>query len=122
MSEYVYCLECKPPKKFKQITATHLNKEHGITVAEYLKLHPDVNLVAQSIRKKLVAANEAKWNDPDYKDRVAKTISGVITQQWEDGKYSRTQTEEHVAKRVKSSQKTKTKKRQIPTSRLGDWA
>ena len=60
-----------------------------------------------SIRKKLVAANEAKWADPDYKERVAKTISGVITQQWDDGKYSRTQTEDHTMKRSISSQKTK---------------
>lgn len=109
MEEYVYCLECNPPKKFKQITSTHLKKDHNITVKEYLVLHPDANLVAQSIRKKLVAANEAKWDDPDYKDRVAKTISGVITQQWEDGKYSRTQTEEHAMKRSISAQKTKAK-------------
>lgn len=107
MEEYVYCLECNPPKKFKQITSTHLKKEHNITVKEYLKIHPDANLVAQSIRKKLVAANEVKWSDPDYKNRVAKTISNIITQQWEDGKYSRTQTEEHAMKRSISTQKTK---------------
>lgn len=119
MSEYVYCLECNPPKKFKQITATHLKKAHGVTVKEYLKLHPDANLVSQYVRNKVGDTNKERWEDSDYKDRVAKTISGVITQQWAEGKYSRTQTEDHVAKRVKSSQKTKTKKTPSANFQIG---
>ena len=106
MGDYVYCLECKPPKRFKQITNTHLRSKHGMTVDEYLKLHPDADIVCQSVRDKLVAANEAKWSDPKYKDRVSKTISGVIIEQWKDGKYSRTQTEEHKRKKNAAQSKT----------------
>ena len=72
MDEYVYCLECNPPKKFKQITNTHLSFKHGITVDEYLKLHPGADIICQSVHEKLVAANIAKWKDPDYKENIAR--------------------------------------------------
>ena len=71
MEDYVYCFECNPPKKFKQITTTHL-KTHGITMEEYLKRHPGANLVCQSVREKLVAVNIMRWKDTDYKENIAR--------------------------------------------------
>lgn len=89
MEEYVYCLECNPPKKFKQITFTHLKSAHDITVVEYLNRHPGANLVCQLVHDKLVAANEAKWADPDYKIKTSKIISDVLSKRWEEGEYTR---------------------------------
>lgn len=50
-NETVKCLICN--KTFKQITATHLAKEHAITVAAYRKMFPTTSLVAKDISKKI---------------------------------------------------------------------
>jgi hypothetical protein len=71
---------------YKQITSTHL-KFHEITLAEYKKLYPNSPIVSSEISQKLIKANEKKWSDPEYKEKVANTISKVIKDQWENGKY-----------------------------------
>ena len=47
--EYVSCKICN--KKFKQITPTHLQKEHNITIQDYREKFPDAKLRVEQVRK-----------------------------------------------------------------------
>lgn len=59
-NDFVICECCK--KEFKQITATHLRKEHGITFEEYKKMFPDSKTLAISSRTK-ISVNAKELNE-----------------------------------------------------------
>lgn len=91
---------------YKQITSTHL-KQHEITLLEYKFLYPNSPIVSPEVSQKLISANKEKWSNPEYKEKVSNTISKVIINQWENGKYNRIQSKDHKRKRAKSQSETK---------------
>ena len=103
-SNKIQCEICK--LWYKQITSTHL-KFHEITLSEYKLLYPNSPIVSSEISQKLIKANQKKWSNPKYKEKVSNTISKVITEQWENDKYNRIQSKDHKEKRAKSQSKTK---------------
>lgn len=103
-SNKIQCEICK--LWYKQITSTHL-KQHEITLSEYKFLYPNSPIVSPEISQKLIKANEKKWSNPEYKEKVGNTISKIISNQWKDGKYNRIQSEDHKSKRAKSQSETK---------------
>lgn len=102
-------IECKICGEVLGQLSKHLVFKHDITIDKYKEMFPGALTIAPNISKVMAYENTKKWNDSDYKDKVAKTISGIIIQQWDEGVYPRTQTEDHAMKRSISAQKTKAK-------------
>lgn len=65
----------------------HLVFYHDITVEQYKKMYPGTLTISPNISKVLADENTKKWEDPDYKKKVSKTISGVISDLWDNGHY-----------------------------------
>ncbi len=55
--EDIYCYECDPPKKFKQITERHLKLIHAMTIEEYKRKHPNKKLYSK--RTKVVKCSNS---------------------------------------------------------------
>jgi hypothetical protein len=102
-------IECKICGEILGQLSGHIVRKHGVTTKQYKEMFPGSLTIAPNISKVMADENTKKWEDPYYKDRVSTTISDVVSQQWDDGFYSRTQTEEHAMKRSVSAQKTKPK-------------
>lgn len=102
-------IECKICGEVLGQLSGHIIRKHGVTIKQYKEMFPDDLTIAPNISKVMANENTKKWADPDYKDRVAKVISGVVAQQWNDGVYLRIQTEDHAMKRSISAQETKAK-------------
>lgn len=101
----VQCQICK--RWFKQLTGTHLKNKHNITFEKYKEMFPDAETHPQWLRNQLIDANVEKWSDQDYKDNIADKNSKIIKEMWDDGKFSRTQSEDHKNKRRDSTLETK---------------
>jgi len=75
MKDKVQCQICG--RWFRQITETHLQFKHDMTMEEYREKYPDSETLPENIRLRLVEANKEKWNRPGYREKVAKKISDM---------------------------------------------
>lgn len=100
-------IECEICGEILGQLSKHLVFKHGITIGQYKEIYPDALTVATNISRMMANENTKKWDDPEYKDRVSKTISDVVSQQWDNNEYSKTQTGDHKTKKNLAISKTK---------------
>lgn len=69
MKDYVYCLECNPPRRFKQVTASHL-KTHGLTSSEYKEKYPGVSLISEMDLDDRIVRETKRFEDSNERKRT----------------------------------------------------
>ena len=141
MTEKIQCQICG--KWFQQINGMHL-KSHNITLEEYKKKFPDaitypLDMIEDAKirgikryedpeeREKERIKTTNNWNDPDYRENQIKIRnsdefkndqSRIVSQMWDEEKFSRTQTEDHKRKKNKAVSETKLSN----PNRFGEYA